>query len=89
MTMPSAKRAPTSVEALVDHTAGVVGGAAHIARTRIPVWTLAGYRRLGWSNERILESFPALRPVDLLAAFTDADQNPAEIDREIAENETA
>ena len=89
MTFPGRGSAPTFVEALVDRTAGVAGGAAHIARTRITVWALEGYRRLGWSEQQVLDSFPALRPVDLLAAFTYAAANRAEIDQEIAENESA
>jgi uncharacterized protein (DUF433 family) len=31
----------------VERTAGVAGGDACIERTRIPVWVLEGYRRLG------------------------------------------
>lgn len=89
MPLPGTDRAPSFVDALVERTPGVAGGAAHIARTRITVWALEGYRRLGWSEQQVLDSFPALRPVDLLAAFTYAATNRAEIDREIAENESA
>jgi uncharacterized protein (DUF433 family) len=53
------------------------------------VWTLEAYRRSSWSEARILESFPALRQVDLLAAFTYAAAHRDEIDREIAENDAA
>ena len=31
----------------IESTAGVCGGDARIAGTRIPVWTLEHYRRLG------------------------------------------
>ncbi len=85
----AARQRPSFVDALVDLTPGVAGGAAHIARTRIPVWTLEAYRRGGWSDQRLLDSFPALRPVDLMAAFAYADDHKDEIDREIHENESA
>jgi uncharacterized protein (DUF433 family) len=89
MGVRAAQPVPSFVEALVDRTAGVAGGSAHIARTRIPVWVLEGYRRLGWADDQILESFPALRPIDLLAAFAYAEEHRAEIDREITDNESA
>jgi uncharacterized protein (DUF433 family) len=79
---------PTFVDALVERTTAVLGGSAHLARTRVPVWVLEGYRRLGWSDQQILENFPTLRPIDLRAAFAYAAQNGPEIDREIAENES-
>jgi hypothetical protein len=34
---------------------------APLVRTRIPVWTLENYRRLGWAEVAILENFPSLR----------------------------
>ena len=39
----------------IEKSSDIAGGAACIIRTRIPVWSLAGYRRLGWSEERILQ----------------------------------
>jgi len=41
----------------IEKTPGVVGGDACIMRTRIPVWALEGYRRLGWTDQQILEIF--------------------------------
>jgi uncharacterized protein (DUF433 family) len=73
----------------VEKTTGVAGGEACIVRTRIPVWTLEGYRRLGWSNERILENFPALRSSDLLNAWTYVGEHPDEIERALTANELA
>lgn len=72
----------------VEKTPGVAGGAACIVRTRIPVWTLDNYRRLGWSEARILENFPALRAADLVNAWAYVDAHRAEIDRAIQDNET-
>ena len=73
----------------VEKTSGICGGAACIVRTRIPVWSLEGYRRLGWSEASILENFPALRAADLVNAWACADAHRSEIDREIRENDAA
>lgn len=58
-------------------------------RTRIPVWVLAGYRRLGWSEARILENYPTLSAADLVNAWAYADAHPDEIEAEIRANEEA
>jgi len=73
----------------VEKTPGVAGGAACIARTRIPVWVLENYRRLGWSEARLLENFPTLRAADLVNAWAYADAHQAEINQAISENEAA
>lgn len=73
----------------IDRTTGVVGGSACISRTRIPVWTLEGYRRLGWSETQILENFPTLRAADLANAWDYVAAHADEIDRELRENEAA
>ena len=73
----------------IEKTPGVVGGAACIVRTRIPVWVLEGYRRLGWSEARILENYPTLRAADLVNAWAYADAHADEIEQEIRENERA
>lgn len=44
----------------IEKTPGVVGDDACIVRTRIPVWALDNYRRLGWSEGQILENYPNL-----------------------------
>jgi uncharacterized protein (DUF433 family) len=71
----------------IEKTPGVVGGEACIIRTRIPVWALENYRRLGWSEARILENYPTLRAVDLVNAWAYADAHQEEIERAIRENE--
>ena len=73
----------------VEKMPGITGGAACIVRTRIPVWVLEGYRRLGWSEARILENYPTLRAADLVNAWAYADAHTDEIEREIQENEGA
>lgn len=79
----------TQDEALIEKTRGVAGGSACIVRTRIPVWALENYRRLGWSERQLLKSFPTLRLHDLHAAWRYANRHKSEIDREIEDNEVA
>ncbi len=73
----------------IEKTFDVSGGAACIAHTRIPVWVLEGYRRMGWSEAKILENYPTLRAADLVNAWAYADAHPDEIEQAIRENETA
>lgn len=73
----------------VEKTSGVQGGDAYIVRTRIPVWTLESYRRLGWDDERILANFPTLRQADLVYAWLYAEANQVEIEEAIREQEAA
>ncbi len=73
----------------IDKTTGVVGGAACIVRTRIPVWTLEGYRRLGWSDARIFQNYPTLYPSDLLNAWAYVSDHTQEIETALLNNETA
>lgn len=73
----------------IEKTPEVVGGAARIVRTRIPVWILVNWRRLGWSEAKILENYPTLRAVDLVNAWAYADAHQEEIEQEIMENEAA
>jgi uncharacterized protein (DUF433 family) len=73
----------------IEKTPEIVGRAARIAGTRIPVWVLVNWRRLGWTEAKILENYPTLRAVNLVNAWAYADAHHAEIDREILENEAA
>jgi uncharacterized protein (DUF433 family) len=73
----------------IETTPDVCGGAPRIAGTRIPVWTLEQYRRLGMPEAEILANFPALRAADLVNAWAYVDAQPAEIERQILENEEA
>jgi uncharacterized protein (DUF433 family) len=73
----------------LDRTPGVDGGAACIVRTRIPVWVLENYRRLGWTEAKILANYPTLRAVDLVHAWAYVDAHREEIDQAIRENEAA
>ena len=73
----------------IERTPGVRGGDACIAGTRIPVWVLEGYRRLGWAEATILARYPSLRASDLASAWAFVDAHRAEIDEAICTNETA
>ena len=73
----------------IQKTPGVTGGDACIVRTRIPVWVLENYRRLGWTEAQILDNYPTLRAVDLVNAWAYADAHRDEIDQAIRNNEEA
>ncbi len=73
----------------IEKTPGVAGGEACIARTRIPVWVLAGYRRAGWSEAQLLDNFPTLCAADLVNAWAYADTHREEMERVQLENVAA
>ncbi len=73
----------------IEKTPGVVGGEARIVRTRIPVWVLVNYKRLGWNEAQLLDNYPTLRAADLVNAWAYADAHWNEIDQAIIENENA
>ena len=73
----------------IEKTPGVSGGSACIVRTRIAVWVLEGYRRLGWTESKILASYPTLRAADLVHAWSYVDAHRLEIEEEIRQNEAA
>jgi uncharacterized protein (DUF433 family) len=71
----------------IEKISGVAGGEACLVRTRIPVWVLENYRRLGWSEARLLENYPTLHAADLVNARAYADAHPDEIENAIRLNE--
>jgi uncharacterized protein (DUF433 family) len=73
----------------IEKRSDVAGGQAIIAHTRIPVWTLEGYRRLGWDDERILSNYSTLQASDLVKAWAYVRENRFEIEDSLAFNETA
>jgi uncharacterized protein (DUF433 family) len=77
----------TAATSWVSKLPGRCGGEACVRDTRITVWGLAAYRRLGLSDERIREAVTGLTPADLEAAWDYAAKHPEEIDRAIRENE--
>jgi uncharacterized protein (DUF433 family) len=70
-------------------TPGVCGGDARINGTRLSVWGLEEWRRLGWSDARILDAYPQLKPDDLKAAWAYVAQHRDEIEAAIGENQEA
>jgi len=70
-------------------TPGVCGGDARIRDTRLSVWGLEEWRRLGWTDAQILDAYPQLKPEDLAAAWRYVEWHPAEIEEAIRENQEA
>lgn len=77
---------PTTTDRITK-TPGVCGGRACIRGTRITVWGLVAYRRLGMSDAEILQAVQGLNRADLQAAWHHAAANAEEIDRDVQENE--
>ncbi len=73
----------------IESTPDVCGGDPCILRTRIPVWLLEKYRRLGTSEEAILHNYPALTAQDLANAWAYVRSHRAEIEQQIRLNEEA
>ncbi len=73
----------------IEKTPRVAGGAACVVRTRISVWLLENYRRLGWTEAKILGSYPSLRAADLVHSWAYFDAHREEIDQAIRQNEAA
>jgi uncharacterized protein (DUF433 family) len=63
------------------------GGDPCIRDTRIPVWVVINYGRLGGTDDSLLRDYPSLTPDDLQAAREYAASHTEEIDRAIEENE--
>jgi uncharacterized protein (DUF433 family) len=68
---------------MIQKTEGVCGGSARIRNTRIPVWTIVSFKKLGMSNSGLLKSYPDLTQQDLDEAWAYYEQNQTEIDTEI------
>lgn len=83
--LPAIETSPAAIE----RTPGVCGGAACLHGTRIPVWLLIRYRRLGAGDAELLNCFPSIQAADLAAAWEYADDFPEEIAAAIAEQEAA
>jgi uncharacterized protein (DUF433 family) len=66
----SAERAGRRVPGTVERRRGVLGGAAVVAGTRVPVITLRALHRAGWTAARIVESYPAVTDADVEAAVS-------------------
>jgi uncharacterized protein (DUF433 family) len=72
----------------INKTPNVMGGEACIRDSRIPVWLLVSYQRLGLSEAHLLENYPTLTAIDLVNAWSYASANSEEIEQAIAQQET-
>jgi uncharacterized protein (DUF433 family) len=72
----------------IKKTPGVQGGDACIGNTRISVWGLVSWRRLGLSDPEIIREVHGLTQPDLDAAWEYYRLHPSEIDDAIRENES-
>jgi uncharacterized protein (DUF433 family) len=63
------------------------GGDACIRDSRITVWGLVAYRRLGMSDPEIMHAVPGLTAADLEAAWEYAAAHAVEIDEAIRVNQ--
>jgi uncharacterized protein (DUF433 family) len=74
----------------IQKTPDICGGDACIRNTRIPVWSLVVARRLGATDEGLLEYFiTPLWPADVQAAWKYFEQHAEEIEQAIREHEGA
>ncbi len=73
----------------VQKTPGVCGGEACVRNTRHTVSGLVQWRKLGLSDDRILEHHPNLTQADLEAAWSYYLQYLEEIDTAVREDEDA
>ncbi len=63
------------------------GGDACIRDSRIPVWVVINYSRLGGSDADFLRDYPSLNEADLDVAWSYYASRAEEIERAIRENE--
>jgi uncharacterized protein (DUF433 family) len=75
------------VNPAIESILGVCGGAARIARTRIPVWQLVKARQMGASDTQLLIDYPILNADDLRDAWSYAANHPDEITAELRRND--
>lgn len=73
----------------IESTPSVCGGDPCIVRTRIPIWVLENYRRLGATDADLLRAYPTLRAEDVANAWAYVRSHRDEIEQQIRENEAA
>lgn len=71
----------------VTSNKSICGGAPSIDGTRIPVWSIIKWYKIGMSIEEIMNEFPQLMPAQIHDAFSYYYDHQNEIEKEIAENE--
>ncbi len=73
----------------IQKTPDVCGGDACIRNTRITIWGLVEWRRLGLADDEILRRIRGLTAADLAIAWSYYKQHSDEIEQAIRENEEA
>ena len=81
--------ATSTTKSWVQKTPGILGGDACIRNTRIAVSGLVEWRKLGMSDEQILDNIVGLMPEDLAVAWDYYCGHEAEIDEVIRLNNEA
>lgn len=71
----------------IEKTENVMGGAACIRQTRIPVWLLEQARRQNVSEAELLNNYPQLTASDLANTWDYIDFHLEEIENAISANE--
>lgn len=82
ITMKKSKRHP-----YISKQKGVCGGRTVIEGTRIPIWSIIKWYKVGMSVEDIIREFPQLTPSQIHDAFSYYYDNQEEVEKDIAENE--
>ncbi len=76
------------VASWIQETPGVIGGDACIRNLRIAVWMLVEAKRLGFTDEELLNHYIVpLTQADLDAAWAYAAAHPDEIEQAIYDND--
>ena len=81
----AARKQPT--HPYVSRQKDVCGGRSVVAGTRIPVWSLIKWYKLGMTVEDVMREFPQLKPAQVHDAFSYYYDNIDELEADIAENE--
>ena len=77
----------TRLHTYISKKKGVCGSRSIIEGTRIPVWSIIKWHKLGLSIEEIIREFPQLAPSQIHDAFSYYYDNQKEIENDIADNE--
>jgi uncharacterized protein (DUF433 family) len=72
----------------IEKTENLMGAAACIRKTRIPVWMLEQARQQGISEVDLLRNYPQLSAEDLANAWDYVNSHQTEIEEAIAANES-
>lgn len=72
----------------IEKNENVMGGAACIRQTRIPVWLLEQARQQGASEIDLLRNYPQLTAQDLANAWDYVNSHKTEIEEAISANES-